>query len=161
MVRGSQPATGQPATASQSASQPASQPTRLPKTIPFLSPGFQKRYIFFHNAITNPSLFVQIRPCPFLTSQPVGHSASPSSSSSFSSSSSPPPRHPHRHPSHSSHPPHPPHLSHLDHLLPLPSNHLGPLFHPPHPSRPFILQALFKRLVHSCEAFRQAFVKDL
>ena len=43
---------------------------------------------------------------------------------------------------------HPPHL---------PPNPPGAPLHPPHP---FILQALFKRLVHSCEAFRQAFFND-
>ena len=110
-----------PASRPQQASQPTSQAASQPR--------LQKRYVFFHKAITNPSLLAQIRPCPILTSQPVGQPASPSSSSSslfpptprFSSSSSsslfsstPPSPHP-PHPSRSPHPPHLPHSSHSSH----------------------------------------------
>ena len=132
------------------ASQPASRPSKI-DTIPFIKSS-QIHHFFFR--------FGQVPFCP--ASQPArsicirifflilipessSHSSSPSPSSSSSSSSSsslsPP------------HPPHP-HPSHPHHLPPDPPD--APL-HPPHPS---VLQALFKRLVHSCEASRQAFFND-
>ena len=59
-----------PASWPQQAGQPTSQAASQPR--------LQKRYVFFHKAITNPSLLAQIQPCHFLTSQPASL-ASPAS----------------------------------------------------------------------------------